>query len=239
VSREQEYINVSDARLNVRAFVRGIQRIRGPGGAFTGQVKHMYSTRTTDVYAILYTVNKKRYADIFVVLTAGKKYYTAVKQFKKYVESAMKRAAHVARKLRRLGYSVNSSQIVCAGNFTRECITVARGYRKIEEAKITTSVRVVPVKPVRKHRIGRFVIRNFIDVAPVVLFWLGTWIHNRSVKLTMKIVARKQKPGDDPLWNVLSGIGEKILTLLEKVFGKDVLNSLWEGVKSDAGPAGC
>lgn len=215
---------VAEVRKNVVAVLKG--EVNHPGGLFYGKTSLVYSTRTTDVFVHAYVVNGVKYAEVIAVVYSTRQFYTPKKIFMGYVDPVKKRIANTVRKLKREGYRVRSSQVIFVGNFTKECITEARKIKRIDEIKVQTSVRIVPVKPKRKHRIGKFVVESVWDVPAVILYWVASWFRERFASLGRFLRDQKKDLDEDPLYKYMSIKVESLFVLLHRLFGNVI--SLFE-----------
>ena len=217
-----EYINVllgvdlGDNIDAIRETVRSLlsEEITSPAG-YAAKIDNFFSSRTTDAYAITQTVDGKKYVAFAILVYSSRKHYIPPSIYQYYLNAAIKRTAKFMGKFKRMGYKAGGALICFIGNFTRECITAARRVSKIR--MIPVSVRVIPVKPKKKFKIGRFPVKNFKDAAIVVFRWITDWFFSRRAALQEMLIRKGVHPTkltSNPLYKVLDLLCDKFEKIL-------------------------
>ena len=208
------------------------------GRNYRGRITLHNETRTTDIFANFYKIGSKKYADVITVLYSERKHYIPKKLFSQhYLKSAVKRTVKTVMRLRANGYSVRSSLIVLVGNFSRNCISIVKDIREFKEFGLKTSVRVLPIKPVRYHRVGKYVIDSAKKAIAVLLYWISRWFVERTLGIDGLINRKSKEEGsnpselrrNNPLLEYLARLTAKIQGIMTTMFGKETFRLIEVG----------
>ena len=198
--------------------------ITSPAGYSVKQTL-MYSSATTWIWVLSYTIKKRKYADLYVICFPGKEYYTSKTQImNEYFPTVLKRFEKCVQTLRNLKYKVTSSQIVFVGNFSADLIGLIKETKELFGVK--TSMRALPFGKIRLfHRIRNFIVRTKEDVIVALLYWLGTWIRERQSALIDYLKGKGEKPNKNLFSNLLNRLLQAVMLKVSIIPG-DVLAKL-------------
>ncbi|RLI20116.1 hypothetical protein DRO54_07030 [Candidatus Bathyarchaeota archaeon] len=184
---------------------------------YSAKTTLLFSSKTTRIWALTYTIGKKRYADLYVICFPGKEYYMSITQFyNEYFSTVVKRFGRAVDTLKNRGLKITGSQIVFVGNFKSGLISDLKEVNELHGVK--TSVRALPVGKKRKfHRIRGFVVKTKDDVVKTLIYWIGSWFRERVFALGKFLRSRREKKEGNKLMKIIENVTARIFVSLQRM----------------------